>query len=67
MKVLGGSEQEKTYRTVYEEESADKTTIPYGTSFILAPQTIGIPVLNIVTLPFFFQGKYSEYRDVILQ
>ncbi len=67
MRILGGSEQGNQYRTLYEDKLAQSAPRGYTTYFPVSPALIGLPIVNVFTLPFLFQTKYSEYRDVVLQ
>lgn len=67
LKVLSGSDNAKKYSEIYNEELSHTHEEMYLEPFIVSPHIIAIPLLNLITFPFIFQKKYSEYRSVILQ
>lgn len=67
-KVAFGKEKSFTFaqkKAEYTELYSAK--IPPETPYWTAPALIGIPVLNLITLPSFFQKKFHEYQGNIAE
>ncbi len=67
IKILGWAEKSKTYDELFSENLSQITAWVYKEPLMVSPRIIGIPYLNLVTVPSLFQEKYKEYVDVVLQ
>ena len=67
MTILGGSEGWVSYTSMYNENLSSKEWWTYENSFVVSPRFIGVPIINLITIPSLFQEKYREYTPVILQ
>ena len=64
--VAFGKEKQKNFKEIYEKILTRHTeVVPPTEKFWTHPAIIGIPILNFITIPSFFQKKFHEYQGNI--
>ncbi len=67
-RVAFGKEKTTTFALEYQkflEKYSQK--VSFDEKFWTSPALIGLPILNLITLPSFFQKKYHEYQGNIAE
>lgn len=67
-RIAFGGEKKMSYAERYATFLEKNLQVSEATTPYLAPNwIIAVPWINLITLPSFWQSKYSEYRPMILQ
>ena len=67
-RIAFGKNKEKDFASEYQDFYAKYSAkIPPETPFWTHPALIGIPIINIITFPAFFQKKYHAYQGNIAE